>query len=81
KQAEGSRIQRNNARRHEYQEALTAWKAECDLAKAEGRRACWKRPTLGKIEGKLPKPTFDDGVEGGVVGGSGEGEGEGEEAK
>lgn len=64
KQAEASRVERNNVRRCTHQEALTAWKAERDLAKAEGRRACLKQPVLGKLESKLPKPTFNNLAEG-----------------
>ncbi|KAG6372467.1 hypothetical protein JVT61DRAFT_7568 [Boletus reticuloceps] len=64
KQAEVSHIERNKARRHKYQAALAAWQTERDVAKAEGRRTSWKRPALGKLEPKLPKPTFNEVVEG-----------------
>ncbi|KAG6373045.1 hypothetical protein JVT61DRAFT_7102 [Boletus reticuloceps] len=64
KQAEVSRIERNKARRHEYQAALAAWQTEQDVAKAEGRWTSWKQPALGKLEPKLPKATFNEVVEG-----------------
>lgn len=57
--ADGSRLERNNNRRRVHQEAIAEWERERDLAKAEGRRAGWKRPVLGKLEGPLPRPVKD----------------------
>ncbi|KAF8137032.1 hypothetical protein EV363DRAFT_1120117, partial [Boletus edulis] len=56
RQAESSRIKRNNAHRQAHQEALAAWNGEKDQAKAEGRRVGQKKPVLRKLEGPLPRP-------------------------
>ncbi|KIK78244.1 hypothetical protein PAXRUDRAFT_164514 [Paxillus rubicundulus Ve08.2h10] len=63
KEAEKVWLERNNARRQAYHDALALWNEECAQAKVERKRAGWAKPKLGKLKSLIPKPVVD-GAEG-----------------
>ncbi|KAG8216142.1 hypothetical protein J3R82DRAFT_8145 [Butyriboletus roseoflavus] len=58
REGDKARKQRNK-RREDYQQELHLWEEECELAKQEGRQKGWDKPTCGKLEGVIPKPSIN----------------------
>jgi hypothetical protein len=66
KNNEAERKARNEEVRMVHQDAVKAWEAERDLAKAQRRKPRWTKPKQGLLEKPVPRPKKPEGDESGT---------------